>query len=128
MEAGCATAARKVALGFEPLTLFVIRFRLFSSAALLMLYGGEMKVRVVGWVRVRASGGKERECRGCHDGDLGSRVEWHNSYDDSSLKRTLQHDSCGGGLAAACAWWRCKAVAAMEDDGVVVYSIFYIQI
>ncbi|WVZ20968.1 hypothetical protein V8G54_008290 [Vigna mungo] len=104
MEVGCAMTTKKVALGFEPFPLFAIGFRLFSSATLLMLCGGEMKVQMVGWVRVSAGGGEERECKGCHGGDLevmrvwqrhdllhlgfeqvssivvvGSRVEWRNS-------------------------------------------------
>ncbi|KOM53844.1 hypothetical protein LR48_Vigan09g250300 [Vigna angularis] len=104
-----------------------------------MLSGGEKKVRMVGWVRVSAGGGEERECKCCHGGELGwrvkvirewrrcdllhlgfyqvsgavvvsSHVEWRNSYSDNSLKRVVQHDNGCGGLAA------------MEDVSVVVFS------
>ncbi|KOM47831.1 hypothetical protein LR48_Vigan07g153500 [Vigna angularis] len=107
MEASCA-------LGFEPLPLFVIGFRLFSYVVLLMLCGGKMKggIMVVLLQKMKI-----------HDGDVGgSRIEWRNSYGNNSLKRALQHDSDGGGLAAACAWRWCEAVAAMEDGSVVVFS------
>ncbi|WVZ01552.1 hypothetical protein V8G54_027621 [Vigna mungo] len=109
MEAGRVTTARKVALRFEPFPLFAIRFCLFSSAALLMLCGGEMKcwwrrgenVEVVTVCRIMVV---LLEKMKIHGGDIGGGA--------------LQHDSGGGALAATCAWWWCEVVAAMKNDTV----------